>query len=381
MSYFLFVNSIVGKRGGVGVRADYILKRAKLTGQRVYCLSRGRVAPSVSDVTYFSMGLLGHVSRLLNAVRIYVYPKFNHRKYDVFLFEWFVKWRLPKCEPNEKKVAHIWESSPEIISFLRLKGFFVILDLPMAPSSYNKRLRESGENDFLYYNEHLVRKEKEAFELADIIISPSDFVLRELIEIGVARSKIRLVEFGVDPLSSLPDAKDDKQKVGLDFCFFGNISKRKGVPELLNVWSNREFAVDRLHLCGRIYPEVQSQINLSKSGELITPGFVDAVEYMKKCDVFILPSWLEGSSKAVYESMSAGLVSIVTKSSGSIVRDGIDGFVIEAGDTESLLDKMLWIKRHPFKAKKMGVLAQEHVSSFTWEVYADKVIQVYKEGE
>ena len=169
-----------------------------------------------------------------------------------------------------------------------------------------------------------------------------------------------------------------REKRGIDFCFFGNINSRKGIPELLQAWSHHAFNHDRLHLCGRIYPEVKRNIYKAKGGQILLPGFCPT-SYLSCCDVFVFLSWMEGSSKAVFEAMAAGLPSIVTTSSGSVVRDGIDGFVVEPGDTEALRELMLWFKDHPDQIIEMGLRAQERVREFSWSRYTARVTELYEE--
>ena len=99
--------------------------------------------------------------------------------------------------------------------------------------------------------------------------------------------------------------------------------------------------------------------------------------YLPGCDVFVLPSWLEGSAKAVYQAMANGLPAIVTESTGAIVRDGIDGFVIEAGDVAALRDRMRWFSVHPDRVRTMGAAARERVREFTWDRYATRVAELH----
>jgi glycosyltransferase involved in cell wall biosynthesis len=57
-------------------------------------------------------------------------------------------------------------------------------------------------------------------------------------------------------------------------------------------------------------------------------------------DVFLLPSVCEGSATVVYEALAAGLPVVTTPNAGSVVRDGIDGFVCPCGDAESICEKI-----------------------------------------
>ena len=49
---------------------------------------------------------------------------------------------------------------------------------------------------------------------------------------------------------------------------------------------------------------------------------------MASADVFAFPSLFEGSAVVTYEALACGLPSIVTPSAGSVVRDGIEGFLV-----------------------------------------------------
>ena len=49
-------------------------------------------------------------------------------------------------------------------------------------------------------------------------------------------------------------------------------------------------------------------------------------------DVFLLPSFAEGSAKAAFEAPAAACYIICTLNTGSIVRDGIHGHLVPAGE-------------------------------------------------
>ena len=53
---------------------------------------------------------------------------------------------------------------------------------------------------------------------------------------------------------------------------------------------------------------------------------------MAAADVFAFPSLFEGSAVVTYEALACGLPSVVTPESGSVARDGVDGFVVPSGD-------------------------------------------------
>lgn len=368
-----FVNSFVNQPGNIGMRTGHVL-RALRSG---VCICRGTQARQ-DGVAYFEMGWLGQLPRLMNAVRIYLAPWYNHRPLDIRLFEWFALRQLARLPGlGGLQVAHVWDACPGLIRQLQARGLRVVVDVPIAPLSYGRRMRLTGQSDFLLDDQRLLDIELEAYAAADHLIAPSEFVADELTRAGVPVAKITIVEFGVQ-LPDMPTAPRPA-KVGLDFCFVGNVSRRKGIQELVSAWSDPDFSEDRLHLCGRLFPDVRQCLAGAAGGQLLTPGFVDPFDYLRRCDVFVLPSWLEGSSKAVFEAMACGLPAIVSHSTGSVVRDGIDGFVIDAGDVAALRERMQWFKQHPERVRSMGDAARARARQFTWPRYADRVLQVYAE--
>ena len=359
------------------MRTGHILQELDDRGSAFACICRGS-QKAFRHGRIIGMGRLGHVPRLLNAIRIYIWSSFNHRIYDIALFEWFAT-RFLKKQPKENvELAHVWDVCPTLIRNLKQRGATVLLDVPIAPASYCKRMNESGSAAFLDYNAYVARLENESFKLADLIIAPSRFVADELQLAGIDEEKIRIVEFGV----AMPALRENfplKEKENLDYCFVGNVNIRKGVAELLDVWSDEGFAQDRLHLCGRVFPEIKALLSSRHLPNVRTPGFMRPMDYLQGCDVFVLPSWFEGSAKAVFEAMACGLPVITTRSSGSIVRDGIDGFVIEAGDRKTLLEKMQWMKQNPDRRREMGLAARNHVAQYSWNRYAQRIVSIYDE--
>lgn len=373
-----FANTIVGKPGNIGVRTERIIQSLAARDNGGYCLSRMSPVRS-GGVIYRDMGWLGHLPRILNAFRIYIAPGFNHRYPDVKLFEWFALRYLSEALQKSPNVAHVWDACPILINALKSAGVPILLDMPVAPTAYSLRISKQHGLDFLMVHQSMLDFEHASFELADMIAAPSQFVADELMNLGVSEKKIRIVSFGVDA-PALQQAQNLSQCAGrLEFAFIGNVNRRKGADLLLEVWDDPEFKQDRLHLCGRIFPEIQPYLTGSQGGTILRPGFIKPFEYLQHCDVFVFPSWLEGSAKAVYEAMACGLPVIVTHSAGSIVRDGIDGFIIDAGDKKALREHMLWFKDNPERIQNMGIAAANRAREFTWLRYANSIMDIYQE--
>lgn len=61
------------------------------------------------------------------------------------------------------------------------------------------------------------------------------------------------------------------------------------------------------------------------------------LEMLQQIDVLLFLSIGEGSATVVYEALSLGIPVITTAASGSIVEDGVSGFIVDPTDTDRIL--------------------------------------------
>ena len=264
-----------------------------------------------------------------------------------------------------------------MIQELKRRNVCVILDVPIAPASYADQVSKDFNLKFMRQNSRMIKIQNDAFLVADKIIVPSEFVFLELEKLNISKKKIRIIEFGAEDKPEINLGNIKPKKNGTDFCCLGVSSPRKGLIDILTIWQDPIFKNDKLHLCGRVYPEVRNIISKNKFENIILHGFITPYNFLPNYDVFLLPSWMEGSSKAIYEAMACGLPSIVSHSSGSIIKHMEDGFIINAGDRYLLRKYMIMLKNDKILAKKMGEAAMKNVSKYSWIRYSQKVESFY----
>ncbi len=79
----------------------------------------------------------------------------------------------------------------------------------------------------------------------------------------------------------------------------------------------------------------------------------------------------------VLEAMASGLPVIVSnRGPDQVVRDGIDGFVVSAGDIQGLSSRLRYLMEHPERRLEMGRSAAMRAQEFSWAQYVDGVINV-----
>lgn len=152
--------------------------------------------------------------------------------------------------------------------------------------------------------------------------------------------------------------------------FVGTLTKRKGVDDLraaLRILRERGlvFGMEIVGGPGEVGGAEASSLSVALGEEgwgssLLGPLSPEAVrERMASADVFVLPSHVEGQPIAILEAMAAGLPIVSTRTGAipDVVRDGIDGFVVDVGDVTGVADALERLIVSPELRRGMGAAA------------------------
>jgi glycosyltransferase involved in cell wall biosynthesis len=102
---------------------------------------------------------------------------------------------------------------------------------------------------------------------------------------------------------------------------------------------------------------------------------------MKESDCYIMTSNIENSSNSLCEAMLLGMPCIATNVGGtsSMIRDSFDGFLVQSGDSFSLVAMILKICKDESLATKLGVNAKKSASKrHSQETIVNSLIETYK---
>jgi len=91
-------------------------------------------------------------------------------------------------------------------------------------------------------------------------------------------------------------------------------------------------------------------------------------------DVFVMPSLAEGSAEAIYEALAAGLPVITTDAAGSVVRPGIDGWVVPERDSVALAEAIERAVGDRRLRARMSLAARERAREYTVERYGERLV-------
>jgi glycosyltransferase involved in cell wall biosynthesis len=75
------------------------------------------------------------------------------------------------------------------------------------------------------------------------------------------------------------------------------------------------------------------------------------------------------------EALASGLPVITTPNAGSVMRDGVDGFVVPIRDAEALAEKIELLAKNPELLAWMSHNARERAQEFSWEKYGERLVE------
>lgn len=214
-------------------------------------------------------------------------------------------------------------------------------------------------------------------DLADIIVTGSNFAKKTLEENGIPESKIIVIPYGIDTKRFASKLKKPSDGI-FRLLFVGNISIPKGCHYLLKTIKKIDKPDIKLTMIGRM----ENRYFLDNFGNYFNwiPSIPHSQipSYYNEADVFIFPSLFEGSALVVYEALASGLPVITTPNSGSIVRNNIDGFIIPIRDIDAIKEKILLLYNNKILRQKMAKSAREQAEKYSWEAYRKKVADFVK---
>jgi glycosyltransferase involved in cell wall biosynthesis len=211
--------------------------------------------------------------------------------------------------------------------------------------------------------------------IADRVLVPSEQIAESLVRHGAEAAKLAVVPYAADTERFRPDpAKRHGRECS--FLFAGGVCQRKGIKYLLEAWHQVRRPGWRLQLLGALPRDPGPlQRYLHEVDVLGRVAHAELPARMAAADIFVFPSLFEGSAVVTYEALACGLPSIVTPNAGSVVRHGLEGFVVPAGDSEMLAARMDLLGNDPELRAAMASAARQRAETFDWPRYHASLVQ------
>jgi glycosyltransferase involved in cell wall biosynthesis len=100
----------------------------------------------------------------------------------------------------------------------------------------------------------------------------------------------------------------------------------------------------------------------------------EIAQHFDWADVFLLPSLCEGSATVTYEALGYGLPVICTPNTGSVVRDGVEGFILPVSDTVALAERLETLAGDPGRLEELSANARKRADEYTVGEYARRLL-------
>ena len=94
-----------------------------------------------------------------------------------------------------------------------------------------------------------------------------------------------------------------------------------------------------------------------------------------QCHAMALPSLWEGSAIAVLEAMAMGLPPVVTPNTGSVVRDGEEGFIVPIRDSDAIAAALTRLADDETARRTMMRRARATAQQQTWAIYGQNLVE------
>jgi len=140
----------------------------------------------------------------------------------------------------------------------------------------------------------------------------------------------------------------EKTKIPMSFIFIGRLLKDKGIIEYVAAAEiiKRKYPESTFRILGG-FDDNPNCIPKAYLEKVVKEGIIDYIPskanvapYLAESEVFVLPSYREGTPRSVLEAMATGLPIITTDAPGcrETVLDGVNGYLVEVKNVDALCD-------------------------------------------
>lgn len=291
---------------------------------------------------------------------------------------------------------HGWENNSLLsLREAKARGIPSVLEIPTWHRDKGKRKpkdkretsrieREAKFPDTLFKHLLIRRHETvEEYDLADVLLVPSECSAKTFTDVGVPREKIVMLGAGVDlddypPVDrALPPAFSADRP--LRVVFLGALIRRKGAHVLLEAWKKAALPHAKLVLVGAVHHEIRPALDTFADSSVEVAGFTRHVaQRLLEADLHVFPSECEGSAKTVYEACAAGLAQITTFESGDVVQHDLNGLIVPPRDPDAVAAALQTLYRDPARVARFQYAARERAAAeFSWDHFRQRLAHGY----
>lgn len=272
----------------------------------------------------------------------------------------------------------------------KIKGLKCLYDLPTGYWRAHRKFLDKERqkhpewamtfNCFRDSEAKLLRKDKE-LRLADAIFLASSFTKKTLELFPGKLGPVHLVPYGFPQVYK---GKNYSKLSGrkLRLLYVGKLSQLKGVANLFEAVEYFKGKVE-LTVVGREVIKGCKPLQKEIKAHTWIPSLPNdkILELMRNHDVFVFPSLFEGYGLVIAEAMSQGTPVITTERTcgADFINDGENGWLINAGDTPGLIEKIEQVLYQPEILSQVGREAILTAEKSPFSLYGERMVQKIKQ--
>lgn len=223
-----------------------------------------------------------------------------------------------------------------------------------------------------------------ALRLSDSFIAVSQESAKQLRDITQSQN-ISVITNAIDTSVFNGDKKSLTDEPGGDavrLLFVGAVGKLKGEKDLIKALALLRDNKPNLKISFLGYgaENLRDYCERFEVGNLVEYlGAVpmnERIEFFRRSDIFVLPTYAEAMPMSVIEAMAAGLPVISTRVGGipELIEDGVDGILFAPGDVGALAEKISFLLNTKDTRIKIGKKAKQKArEQMDFRVYVNKL--------
>jgi glycosyltransferase involved in cell wall biosynthesis len=309
--------------------------------------------------------------------------------YGFIIFQKISLLVLKNLNLNDVKIFHFRSGfGGNCLKYLKKNKILTICDHGIAhPQIINYLIKNKGkfpkDNYKFYHNDYLELVEDD-IKNSDYVLVNSNFVKKTFIKSNIPSKKIFVLEQGVEDkfLNTLKNKKISNKNKELKILFAGSLTERKGIFDIQKSLGYLKKTNFKIHLAGPLNLVTKSKLNrLLTDDKVVYHGNLNKKKLSKlmlNSDILILPSYVEGSPRVIFEAMACGCVIITTNNSGSIVKNNINGKIIIPGKPKQIANALKYYIKNKNIVKNIANRNKKLViNKFNQKAYGIKLIEIY----
>ncbi|MDB4770104.1 glycosyltransferase family 4 protein [Akkermansiaceae bacterium] len=290
------------------------------------------------------------------------------------------------------KQRYLSEILFDLFASLKIKEATIVISSSYLKRTLQKNKKLGGSNIFIAYNPYdieinaILKKEKishgvtftdaytyerriefirYSMSLYDQIVTFTASEYESFIK-QFSKNKISFVESFILPKKQAFPKIDFKKNSKLTFCYVAHPFWLKGIIHLLEAWSMINNSEIKLRIAGNVDQQLKNiiQERFFSLKNVEYTGWVDDLnQFLRTSHVCVVPSLLDAGPTTVAEAMCCNLPVVVSTGCGArtLIDDGVNGFIVEAGNSTVIAEKINWFIEHRNKIEKMGEEASNKI--------------------